>query len=93
MLFPIRTAPYRGQAVQGSTTVPTRHHNQKELPVSLEPKPEPQLPAPTGQIDPWLVLGVAIILGSTTAYVTDWEHAVLVFTSVLSLFRRTGDPQ
>ena len=61
--------------------------------MSLEPKPEPQPPAPAAQIDPWMVLVVAATLGSMTAYVTGWEHAVLVFTSVLSLFGRTARQQ
>lgn len=62
--------------------------------MSTEPAaPGPQPPIPTGPLDPRIVLGIALVLGSATAYVTDWDRAVLVFTSVVSLLtpRRNGD--
>ncbi len=56
--------------------------------MSIRPSSGGQPPAPRGKgnLNPLIVLGIAISLGSVAAYSVDWKTAFLVFVPVLSLF-------
>ncbi|UXA17653.1 hypothetical protein [Mycobacterium sp. SMC-4] len=60
--------------------------------MSIDPTREPQKPAPPSQLDPRIVLAIAVALASGTGLLADWEHAVMVFACVVELFRgQRGD--
>lgn len=56
--------------------------------MSLRPTPEGHQPAPrgNGNLDPRIVLGVALVIGSLAAYFVDWQTAFQTFVVVVSLF-------